>query len=231
MPQILVVEDDRTIGQALDSTLRSHGYATVWQCTGADAMAVAGDEEFDLILLDLGLPDFDGVQLCGQLRKAQPQCVLVILTARQDEADVIVGLEAGADDYLVKPVGLGELLARLRVHLRRGMAAPSGEQSVLVVGGLQVDTSARKAHLHGTEISLRTREFDLLAQLSAQQGAAVSRDTLMAQVWDEHWHGSSKTLDVHIAALRQKLVDAASGSGAIPRIVTLRGHGYRLEQV
>ncbi|MBB5159634.1 response regulator transcription factor [Saccharopolyspora phatthalungensis] len=227
MFRVLVVEDDHTIGQALESSLRSHGYEVSWLCTGRDAVEQAGRREFDLVLLDLGLPDLDGVEVCRLLREAQAQCVLVILTARHDEMDVVVGLEAGADDYLTKPVRLGELLARIRAHLRRGPA--SGYQTVVTVGRLRIDTAARRASLDGREVSLRAKEFDLLARLAAEPGVALSRDTLMTEVWDEHWYGSSKTLDVHIAALRRKLTAAATSPEQVPRIATLRGHGYRLE--
>ncbi|MFD4636934.1 response regulator transcription factor [Lentzea sp. NPDC058436] len=222
MQRVLLVEDDRTIGQALESSLRLHGYEVDWSSTGAAARAA---EPVDLVLLDLGLPDVDGVVLCRELRARMPQAVVVILTARVDEMDIVMGLEAGADDYLTKPVRLGELHARIKAHLRRGPAAPPGEH-VIIVGGLRIDTSARRVTVDGTEVSLRAREFDLLARLAQEPGTAVSRDALMTDVWDAHWYGSTKTLDVHIAALRRKL---AEPSGRAPEITTLRGHGYRLE--
>jgi DNA-binding response OmpR family regulator len=219
MQKVLLVEDDATIGQALESSLRLHGYDVHWSATGASARLAA---PADLVLLDLGLPDVDGVVLCRELRARLPQAVLVILTARADEMDVVLGLEAGADDYLTKPVRLGELHARIKAHLRRGPAAPAGEH-IVTVGALRIDTSARRVTVDGVEVSLRAREFDLLARLAEEPGTAVSRDALMADVWDAHWYGSTKTLDVHIAALRRKL------SSRAPEITTLRGHGYRLE--
>ncbi|GAA1952355.1 response regulator transcription factor [Amycolatopsis minnesotensis] len=227
MARLMVVEDDETIGKVLEQSLRQHGYDVVWQRTGRSAM-VAAEAGFDLVLLDLGLPDLDGVEVCRRLRGLIPQAVLVILTARQDEMDVVVGLEAGADDYLTKPVRLGELQARLRAHLRRGPVTP--HRPALVIGALEIDVAARRVTLGGDEIALRTKEFDLLAKLAEAPGVAVSRDTLMADVWDAHWYGSTKTLDVHIAALRRKLADAAPPGVAVPRIATLRGHGYRLEE-
>jgi DNA-binding response OmpR family regulator len=200
--RILVVEDDETIGRVLSSSL------------------------------DLGLPDMDGVDLCRRLRVAQPGCVLVVLTAREEEIDVVLGLEAGADDYLTKPFRLAELLARVQAHLRRGPVAGgrSAIGAVFTVGSLQVDGAARRAWLGTIEITLRAKEFDLLARLSAEPGAAISRSALMADVWDENWFGSTKTLDVHIAALRRKLALAATEHGGrAPKITTLRSHGFRLE--
>jgi DNA-binding response OmpR family regulator len=229
MARLLVVEDDESIGEVLESRLRMQDYVVVRRATGRGALREAGLSDFDLILLDLGLPDLDGVEVCRRLRDIQPGCVLMMLTARQDEMDVVVGLEAGADDYVTKPFGFGELIARIRAHLRRG--APAGAvHRVLTVGDLKVDTAARRCLLGGQEVTLRSKEFDLLARLAAQPGTAVSREDLMADVWDTNWFGSTKTLDVHVAALRAKLA-AATGSEpvAVPLIATLRGHGYRLE--
>jgi DNA-binding response OmpR family regulator len=227
MRRLLVVEDDETIGSALESSLRVHGHSVRWVRSGREALHAATLDEFDLVLLDLGLPDLDGVEVCRQLRAGQPGTVVVILTARTDEMDVVVGLEAGADDYLTKPVRLAELHARIRAHLRRGgPAAPP--QQVSVIGDLVIDIAGRRVTVQGRELALRAKEFDLLARLGAEPEVAVSREDLMADVWDEHWFGSTKTLDVHVAALRRRLaqVDAPN---RVPRIVTLRGHGYRLE--
>jgi DNA-binding response OmpR family regulator len=226
--RVLVVEDDETIGSVLDSSLRAHGHHVVWQRAGRSALRVASETEFDLVLLDLGLPDLDGVEVCRQLRASNPTTVLVILTARTEEMDVVVGLEAGADDYLTKPVRLAELLARVRAHLRRVAPTTPGAQPMLAVGDLLVDTASRRATIAGREMPLRAKEFDLLARLAAAPEVAVNRETLMAEVWDENWFGSTKTLDVHVAALRRKLAGMTQ-LGSVPRIVTLRGHGYRLE--
>jgi DNA-binding response OmpR family regulator len=227
MPNLLVVEDDAAIGSVLESTLRLHGYQVCWSRDGRTAQQAAEAGDFDLVLLDLGLPDLDGVELCRRLRAALPAAVLVILTARQEEMDVVVGLDAGADDYLTKPIRLGELLARVRAHLRRGV--PAGARPPVTIGGLTVDIAGRRATLCGHEVVLRAKEFDLLARLAEQPGVAVSRETLMSEVWDAHWYGSTKTLDVHIAAVRRKLTAAAGPEAEVPRIATLRGHGYRLE--
>ena len=232
MAQVLVVEDDETIGRTLASSLGVHGHTARWVMTGAAALSAAEQQPFDLALLDLGLPDMDGIDVCRRLRAAQPGCVLVVLTARDEEIDVVVGLEAGADDYLTKPFRLAELLARVQAHLRRGPATASAlaGTTAIRVGALQVDTVARRAHLGEVEIVLRAKEFDLLARMVAEPGAAIPRSVLMADVWDENWFGSTKTLDVHMAALRRKLAAAGAASGRrAPEIVTLRAHGFRLE--
>ena len=231
MANLLVVEDDETIGKLLADGLQAHGHQVTWVRAGRSALRAASAQDFELVLLDLGLPDLDGVEVCRQLRTTLPAAVVVILTARDAEIDVVVGLDAGADDYLTKPFRYAELLARIRAHLRRGPLHPAPPDAH-VVGELVIDTGARIATYHGHRLELRSREFDLLARLAADADIAVSRDTLMADVWDEHWYGSTKTLDVHIGILRRKLADAARHSvtpHATPTITTLRGYGYRLD--
>ena len=230
--RLLLVEDDESIGTQVVKALSGQGYDVGWARTAAEATAAAATPPApDLVLLDLGLPDLDGVVLCRQLRERLPQTVIVILTARDTEIDVVVGLEAGADDYLVKPFRFAELLARLRAHLRRGSgAAPAAESAAgaesLQVGRVVVDLMSRRCLIGGEEVELRPKEFDLLTVLLRHAGRAVSREQLMSDVWDEHWFGSTKTLDMHISALRRKL----SGHGEDPeRIATLRGFGYRYE--
>ncbi len=221
--RILLVEDDPTIGEVLTSSLRSHAYEVFWARNGTDGLAHAGSGAVDLVLLDLGLPDLDGVEVCRQLRGVQPGCVLVMLTARGAEMDVVVGLEAGADDYLVKPVRLAEFHARIRAHLRRGAAKPA-DATVSTVGDLVVDVPRHRVIVAGRELLLRPKEFDLLARLAVEPEVAHSRAQLMSDVWDENWFGSTKTLDVHMGWLRRKLAD----DPAAPRFIhTVRGVGFR----
>ena len=231
--QVLLIEDDETIGRHLQAGLLGGGYDPHWCRSGASGLTQARESTPDVVLLDLGLPDVDGVEVARTLRAEQPDLLIIILTARSDEIDVIVGLDAGADDYLVKPFSLTVLLARLRAHLRRRPVAAPGTDPICVAD-LVVDVAARRCWLLDREIDLRPKEFELLVALARRPGVAVSREELMAQVWDENWFGSTKTLDVTMAALRRRLVEAAPpttafGGLAVPTITTLRGHGYRLD--
>ncbi len=229
MGRLLLVEDDLAIGRAVCAGLTSNGHDVLWATTACEAGAALPGNDFELALLDLGLPDMDGLDLCQRIRAAQPGCVIVILTARDEEIDVVLGLDAGADDYLTKPFRLAELTARVGAHLRR-RATTQGNAALVQIGDLEIDGAARRVRLAGAEITLRAKEFDLLVRLAADAGAAVSRADLMSDVWDEHWFGSTKTLDVHLSALRRKLADAAVGTRvAAPEIVTLRGRGFRME--
>ena len=233
MADLLVVEDETKIGQLLVSALEANGYRVTWRRDGAGALQAARSTSFDLALLDLGLPDVDGIEVCRALKREQSSCVVVMLTARRAEMDVIEGLESGADDFLTKPFRMTELLARVRAHLRRA-SVDDFVSGPFTSGDLTLDPSARRVLVAGRELALRPKEFDLLARLAAEAGRAVTREALMDDVWDRNWFGSTKTLDVHIASLRHRLTEAAEGCeppARVPAITTLRGHGYRLEEV
>ena len=215
---VLIVEDDEAIGAGLERVLLDQGYRVSRVTRGGEALASVGPQ-VGLVILDLGLPDVDGIDVCRRLRATRGDIAILILTARDHELDVVAGLDAGANDYLVKPFRLSELLARVRAHLRRG-AAP-GRAEILRARGVVADLAARRAWAAGAELTLRPKEFDLLVCLLSNAGRVVTRGRLMAEVWDTDWLGSTKTLDMHIHELRQKI-----GPGAI---TTLRGVGYRFE--
>lgn len=218
-PLVLVVEDDPAIGANLERALGTAGYQTALAPDATTARSVSTEPA--LVLLDLGLPDGDGLDVAKDLLDRWPELRIIILTARVEEMDVILGLDSGAIDYVTKPFRLAELLARVRVHTRDH---DDGQAPVYEDRGLRVDTGSRRVTLDGDELELRAKEFDLLAQLLAHRGNVVTREHLMARVWDEHWFGSTKTLDVHIAALRRRLGEEP---GAPSRITALRGVGYR----
>jgi len=213
---ILVVEDEDAIADPLVAGLRREGYDVSRVATGESALDAP---PADLVLLDLRLPDIDGLDVCRRLRE-RSRVPIIALTARGEEADRVAGLELGADDYVVKPYGLRELIARIRAVMRRA-AASDGAGGPLRVGELEVDERARRATLGGRELELTPKEFELLAALARDPGAAVTRHRLLAEVWQTSWYGSSKTIDVHVAALRRKLGDAGW-------IETVRGVGFRL---
>jgi DNA-binding response OmpR family regulator len=217
--RVLIVEDDEAIGRGLETVLVERGF-TVQRCSrGGPALVAVDAERPDLVLLDLGLPDIDGVEVCRRLRRGSPSLPIVVLTARDAEMDIVLGLNAGADDYIAKPFRLGELLARIGALLRR--VGPQGEDLV-VVGDLVLDPAARRAHRGDREMELRPREFDLLLLLARNAGRVVPRDRILAELWRDHWGGASKTLDMHISTLRRRL-------GEPGPITTFRGVGYRLD--
>ena len=212
---VLVVEDDPGIATQLVRGLERAGYNADSVPMGAEALR---RPPADVVLLDLGLPDIDGVDVCRQLRQASDSAIIVV-TARGEESDRVLALDEGADDYLVKPFGLAELLARIRAVLRRGQRAASGE--MLRHGPLTVDLRTRKVTVHGAPVSLTPKEFAILECLAADPGRLVSRQEIVERAWDEHWYGPTKVLDVHMAALRRKL-------GVSSLIETVYGHGFRL---
>jgi DNA-binding response OmpR family regulator len=217
---ILVVEDDAAISTSLVDGLSDAGFEAAAVGTGREALAAS---DFDLVLLDLGLPDRDGLDVCRALR-AGSDVPIIVLTARSDELDRVLGLELGADDYVVKPFGFRELVARIRaVSRRRSPSAASASPSALLEAGpLRIDVRGRRAWLAGEEVALTAKEFDLLAYLAAEPGVVHRRGDILEHVWDAHWYGPTKTVDAHVASVRRKLGD--------PRwIEAVRGVGFRLE--
>jgi DNA-binding response OmpR family regulator len=216
---ILLVEDDTAIAQPLVRAIEREGFAVRHVERGREAIA-ASRGNIDLVLLDLTLPDIDGLDVCRTIRRTDDRLPIVILTARSEEADVVIGLDAGADDYVSKPFRLAELLARMRVRLR---LVPPGTATAQDV---RVDAPAHRAWRDGEELDLTPKEFDLLVLLVTDAGRVVSRQRIMHDVWDEHYYGSTRTLDMHISSLRRKLHD----DPAEPRLITtVRGVGFRFE--
>jgi two-component system response regulator RegX3 len=217
--RILVVEDDDSIAEPLLDGLHREGFTTTRVATGAEALE---SEAHDLILLDLGLPDIDGRDVCRLIRE-RSEVPIIVVTARGDEIDRVVLLELGADDYVVKPFGFRELVARIRAVTRRaGIGTGDQIPSLQEIGPLRIDRRTRRVVIDGDEIPLTPKEFDLLAMLAEDPGAVRSREEIMDEVWDPHWYGPTKTLDVHMASLRKKL-------GNPDWITTIRGVGFRLE--
>lgn len=214
--KILLVEDEDAIAEPLADGLRREGFDVERVATGGAALEAGAA---DVVLLDLRLPDMDGLDVCRRLRE-RSDVPIIVVTARGEEADRVVGLELGADDYVVKPFGLRELIARIRAVRRRG-ASRGAAAEPLRVGRLAVDERARRVILDDQTIELTPKEFELLAALARDPGAAVSRRRLLEEVWETSWYGSSKTIDVHVASLRRKLGDPTW-------IETVRGVGFRL---
>ena len=215
-PSVLVVEDDPGLATQLVRGLSRGGYRVDHVMTGREAL-MAGDP--DVVLLDLGLPDADGVDVCRRLRE-RSDAGIIIVTARGEEPERVLALDAGADDYLVKPFGLAELLARIRAVLRR--VRPGGE--MLRHGPLTVDLRTRKVTVHGREVALTPKEFDILECLASDPGRVMTRQEILESAWDAHWYGPTKVLDVHVAALRRKL--------DVPGLIeTAYGRGFRLGEV
>lgn len=221
--KILIVDDEPALLDTLALNLRGSGYEVVTAADGAAALDVARAQSPDLVILDLMLPELDGLTVCRSLRQAYDTPIL-ILTARTGELDKIIGLESGADDYLTKPFSLGELQARIRALLRR--AGPRRISDEIRSGDLLLNLVSRRAFVGDRELVLSPKEFSLLAELMRHQGAVLSRDLLLTRVWGYDYYGDSRTVDVHVRWLREKIeVDPSQPA----RISTVRGIGYRFE--
>ncbi len=222
--QILIVEDEATLRETLAYNLTNEGYQVKKSGDGAEALEMARAEKFDLIVLDIMLPNLDGLSFCRILRREQATPI-IMLTARGGEVDRIIGLESGADDYIVKPFSLGEFLARVRAVLRRAPSATLRSDR-LESGDLVLDLVARRVTRSEREVKLSHKEFDLLATLVRNRGAVLSRDLLLEQVWGYDHIGDDRTVDVHVRWLREKI---EANPSEPQRIVTVRGVGYRFE--
>ena len=216
MAKLLVVEDDDAISEPLVRALVREGHEVAHAASGEAALAEIDADDPDLVVLDVGLPGIDGIEVCRRVAERRPRPAILMLTARSSELDEVLGLDAGADDYLTKPFTLSVLTARVRALLRRG------EQGAAEAGGVRVDPSARRAWNGEAELELSPKEFDLLALLVSRAGEAVRREEIMDRVWDENWWGPTKTLDTHIGWLRRNLGDPQ-------QITTVRGVGFRFE--
>jgi two-component system response regulator RegX3 len=220
---ILLVEDEESITTPLAEALERDGFHAEVARTAAEALERGRRLRPDLVLLDLMLPDGSGLDVCRELR-AGSSVPIIILSARGEEADRVVGLELGADDYVVKPFSAREVIARVRAVLRRAGAAAAPERTTVEIAGVRLDPARRSVTLDGRPLELARKEFDLLALLMVEAGSVVSRERLIDEVWDVNWFGSTKTLDVHVSALRRKLDD----DPAAPRFIhTVRGVGFR----
>jgi DNA-binding response OmpR family regulator len=217
---VLLVEDEENLASLVRAYLEQEGYRVVWAGSGADALHTLDTEPVRLVVLDLNLPDLDGLDVCKQIR-ARWSVPVVMLTARDEEADRLAGLDAGADDYIGKPFSPRELVARMKTVLRR--AEPNSDDELLVLGDIVLRRNAREVGVGGEPVELRPKEFDLLAFLMANRGAVLSRDLLLERVWGMDYAGGTRTVDVHVAQLRRKL-------GRPDLIRTIRGSGYKAVQ-
>jgi two-component system response regulator RegX3 len=223
-PTVLLVEDERAITEPLAEALEREGFRAAVAGTAADAMETAASRPPDLVLLDIGLPDGSGLDVCRELRRGS-DVPIIMLTARGAEADRVAGLELGADDYIVKPFSGREVIARVRAVLRRATSAPSEDDGKPIkIGDLSLDTARHEARLGGEPLELSRKEFELLRVLMESAGSVLTREALIDEVWDMNWFGSTKTLDVHVSGLRKKLDDDPKE----PRYIhTVRGVGFR----
>jgi DNA-binding response OmpR family regulator len=227
MPTILVVEDEQVVQEALAYNLQQEGYQVLLAEDGSEAVKIIRREKPDLIVLDIMLPGMDGLSVCRIVRRDDEisYIPIIMLTARGTQGDKMVGLDSGADDYITKPFGLGEFLARVRAVLRRaeGQSSPRRE---IRAGDVMIDLVARRTYRGESELQLSQKEFDLLAELVRNQGAVLSRDLILSRVWGYDTYVDSRTVDVHVRWLREKIEDDPSNP---QHIVTVRGVGYRFE--
>jgi len=221
--RILIIEDEESIADPLGDALRSEGFDVVWAAAFNEGLEAFRRSRPDLLLLDIMLPDGDGRDLLREIRRTSAVPV-VMLTARGKEMDKIVGLEIGADDYVVKPFSADELIARIRAILRRAALPGEPTKSVLEIGDVCLDLDTRAVRRAGELVEVTVKEFDLLHVLMRNAGRVITRTDLMDEVWDPNWFGPTKTLDVHVSSLRKKLGDASSSAGYIH---TVRGVGFR----
>ena len=228
MPKVLIIEDEETLANRLAEKLEAEGFSAETVLEGETGLQKIQNDAPDLIVLDLMLPGLDGLSICRMVRKdaRTSHIPIIILTARGTEVDKIIGLESGADDYVVKPFGLGEFLARVRAVMRRAPGQTTVQQSELVAGDLRIDMTGRRVYLDEEEIKLSNKEFDLLAELMRNRNAVLSRDLILTKVWGYDYFVDKRTVDVHIRWLREKIEEDPSKPR---RIVTVRGVGYRFE--
>ncbi|GAA4673718.1 response regulator transcription factor [Gordonia humi] len=224
---ILLAEDDAAIAEPLARALIREGHDCVIAASGPEALDQALTSEFGLLILDLGLPGMDGLEVCRRVRAQLPEVAVLMLTARTDEVDFVVGLDAGADDYVGKPFRLAELLARVRALMRRSSVGEDADEVVLDFGDIMLDARARRVVVDGDDLTLANREFDLLQFLMERPGEALSRDEIMTQVWGSVDLRSSKTLDMHVSWIRRKIGDDQPNRPK--HIVTVRGVGFRFD--
>jgi DNA-binding response OmpR family regulator len=227
MAKVLIIEDEETLANNLADKLRGEGFTVTTAFDGEDGLEKVRDEHPDLIVLDIMLPRLDGLSLCRMVRRdaATSHIPIIMLTARGTEVDKIVGLESGADDYVVKPFALGEFLARVRAVMRRAPGVPTNIDE-MVSNDLRLSLTGRRLYKDGAETKLSNKEFDLLAELMRNRGVVLSRDLILTKVWGYDYFVDKRTVDVHIRWLREKIEDEASNP---KRIVTVRGVGYRFE--
>ena len=223
MARVILAEDDEAISEAVAKALRRDGHEVAVVATGTSALEVASAGVGDLLVLDLGLPGLDGLEVIRSLREQGSKLPIIVVTARTSDLDFVVGLDAGADDYMAKPFRTDVLLARVRALVRRGSSP-----ATIRVGELIIESAARRVRIGDDEVNLTPKEYDVLLLLSQNVGKVMSREQIMKEIWRGEWFGGSKTLDMHVSGLRRKLAEA--GAGREPTIGTVRGVGFRMEE-